>query len=150
MSHVQSQLARYQPCAALSDGEINALPADLRALNLGIADWEREGARWHPKYETLELAAVGAAKTLGPEHSATKALAQAARQWTELTSGTRGMRSKRCVSISAAAAAENEDLCYPICYPKGKMAWLPSGRPNKDPGRARCAPRVLRDRPGGW
>ncbi len=43
-----------------------------------IADREREEARWHPKYETLELAAAGAAKTLGPEHSATKAIAKAA------------------------------------------------------------------------
>ena len=45
MNDVQSQLARCQPCAALSDGEIIALPADLRALNLGIADPEREEAR---------------------------------------------------------------------------------------------------------
>ncbi len=45
MSGIPSQLPRYQPKAALSDGEILALPADLRALNLGIADREREGAR---------------------------------------------------------------------------------------------------------
>ncbi len=44
-----------------------------------IADREREGARWHPKYETLELAAASAARVLlGSDHSATQALSQAA------------------------------------------------------------------------
>jgi len=33
--------------------------------------------RWHPERETLLLAAAGAAHTLGPDHSATKALAKA-------------------------------------------------------------------------
>ena len=33
--------------------------------------------RRHPERETLELATAGAAKVLGPEHSATKALARA-------------------------------------------------------------------------
>ena len=42
------------------------------------ADRELEVARWHPDRETLELAATGAAKVLGPEHSVTKALARAA------------------------------------------------------------------------
>ncbi len=37
MSGVQSQLARYQPRPARSDGEILALGADLRALNSGTA-----------------------------------------------------------------------------------------------------------------
>ena len=37
MSDPQSQLARYQPKAALSDGEILALPTDLRALDRGAA-----------------------------------------------------------------------------------------------------------------
>ncbi len=41
------------------------------------ADREHEEARWHPDRETLELAAAGAAKVLGPDHSATKALTQA-------------------------------------------------------------------------
>ncbi len=36
-----------------------------------------EHARRHPERETLELAAAGAAKVLGPEHSATMALARA-------------------------------------------------------------------------
>ena len=44
-----------------------------------IADRESEAARRHPhpERETLELAAAGAAKVLGPEHSVTKALAGA-------------------------------------------------------------------------
>ena len=40
-------------------------------------DHEREGARWHPERETLLLAAAGAAKVLGPDHSATRILAKA-------------------------------------------------------------------------
>ena len=43
-----------------------------------LTDREREQARQHPERETLELAAAGAAWTLGPQHSATKALAKAA------------------------------------------------------------------------
>ena len=38
---------------------------------------EREQARRYPDRETLELAAAGAAWTLGPDHSATKALTRA-------------------------------------------------------------------------
>ena len=41
------------------------------------ADLAHEEARWHPDRETLELATAGAAKVLGPDHSATKALAKA-------------------------------------------------------------------------
>ena len=41
------------------------------------ADRERDHARRHPERETLELAAAGAAQVLGPDHGATKALAQA-------------------------------------------------------------------------
>ncbi len=41
------------------------------------ADREREQARRHPERETLEMAAAGAAKVLGPDHSVTKALARA-------------------------------------------------------------------------
>ena len=40
-------------------------------------DREREHARLHPERETLELATAGAAKVLGPDHGATKALARA-------------------------------------------------------------------------
>ena len=39
---------------------------------------EREIERLHPERETLLLAAAGAAKVLGPDHSATKAFAKAA------------------------------------------------------------------------
>jgi len=41
------------------------------------ADRAHEQARLHPECETLELATAGAAKVLGGEHSATKALARA-------------------------------------------------------------------------
>ncbi len=41
------------------------------------ANREREHARRHPERETLELATAGAAKVLGPDHGATKALARA-------------------------------------------------------------------------
>jgi hypothetical protein len=42
-----------------------------------LTDYEREQARQHPERETLELAVVGAAKVLGPDHRATRALAKA-------------------------------------------------------------------------
>ncbi len=38
----------------------------------------RTTARRHPERETLELAAAGAAKVLGPDHGVTKTLAKAA------------------------------------------------------------------------
>ncbi len=41
------------------------------------ADRKRHEARWNPERETLELAAAGAAKALGPDHGVTKALARA-------------------------------------------------------------------------
>ncbi len=41
------------------------------------AEREHEEARWHPDRETLELAAAGAARVLGPDHGVTKALAKA-------------------------------------------------------------------------
>ncbi len=43
-----------------------------------IAAREREQGRRHPRRETLELAAAVAARTLGADHSVTKALARAA------------------------------------------------------------------------
>ncbi len=43
-----------------------------------IADREREQDHRHPQRETLELAAAIAARTLGPDHSVTKARARAA------------------------------------------------------------------------
>ncbi len=42
-----------------------------------LTDHEREEARWRPERETLELAAAGDAKVLGPDHRATRALAKA-------------------------------------------------------------------------
>ncbi len=47
-------------------------------LPSAAADREHEHARRHPERETLLLAAAGAAQVLGPDHSATKALARAA------------------------------------------------------------------------
>ncbi len=41
------------------------------------ADRVREEARRHPERETLELTTAGAAKVLGEDHGATKALAKA-------------------------------------------------------------------------
>ena len=43
-----------------------------------LTDYELDAARWHPERETLALAAAGAAKVLGPDHSATRAFARAA------------------------------------------------------------------------
>ena len=43
-----------------------------------LSDHEHERARWRPERDTLELAAAGAAKVLGPDHSATRAFARAA------------------------------------------------------------------------
>ncbi len=51
----------------------------LAILNpLGAQAAERETERLHPERETLMLAAAGAAKVLGPDHSATRAFAKAA------------------------------------------------------------------------
>ena len=41
------------------------------------ADRAHEEDRRHPDRDTLELATAGAAKVLGPDHSATRALAKA-------------------------------------------------------------------------
>ena len=40
-------------------------------------DRQRDHDRRHPERETLELAAAGAARVLGPDHSVTRALARA-------------------------------------------------------------------------
>jgi type IV secretory pathway TrbL component len=45
---------------------------------LGAEASEREEARWNPERETIILAAAGAAKVLGEQHSVTKAFAKAA------------------------------------------------------------------------
>jgi hypothetical protein len=41
-------------------------------------DRQRDHDRRHPERDTLELAAAGAAKVLGPDHGVTKTLARAA------------------------------------------------------------------------
>jgi hypothetical protein len=43
-----------------------------------IGERAHEQARWHPERFTLELATAGAAKVLGVDHSATRALFRAA------------------------------------------------------------------------
>ena len=40
-------------------------------------DRQRDHDRRHPERDTLELAAAGAARVLGPDHSVTRALAKA-------------------------------------------------------------------------
>ncbi len=49
-----------------------------------IAAREREQGRRHPRRETLELAAAVAARTLGPDHSVSKALVRAAQTMGEV------------------------------------------------------------------
>ena len=49
-------------------------PMTFLAMPDPAAERELEQARRHPDQDTLELAAAGAAWTLGPDHSATKAL----------------------------------------------------------------------------
>ena len=47
------------------------------AVRLGAEKRFFHDDRWHPERETLELATAGAAKVLGDDHRATKALARA-------------------------------------------------------------------------
>ncbi len=54
------------------------MPFDFAPYSDSLSPQEREAARWHPERETMELAAAGAARALGADHRATKALAQAA------------------------------------------------------------------------
>ncbi len=49
-----------------------------------LTDHEREQARRNPERETLLLAAAGAAKVLGPQHSTTRAFARAAATMTKV------------------------------------------------------------------
>ncbi len=75
-----------------------------------IADREREQDRRHPHRETLELAAAVAARTLGPDHSVTKALARAAQTMgkVDLWKVRLAIRTLRRDEREAiAAAAEN-------------------------------------------
>ncbi len=52
-------------------------PMPILPMPSPAADRAHEDARVHPERETLLLAAAGAAQVLGPDHSATKALAKA-------------------------------------------------------------------------
>ncbi len=54
------------------------LIAPLPTAAEAAADRAREFEREHPERDTLLLAAAGAVKVLGPQHSATRAFAQAA------------------------------------------------------------------------
>ncbi len=75
-----------------------------------IADREREQSRRHPRRETLELAAAIAARTLGPDHSVSKALVRAAQTMgqVDLWEARLAIRTLRRDERKAlAAAAEN-------------------------------------------
>ena len=75
-----------------------------------IADREREQDRRHPQRETLKLAAAVAARTLGPDHNVTKALAKAAQTMgkVDLWKARLAIRTLRWDEREAiAAAAEN-------------------------------------------
>ena len=75
-----------------------------------IAAREREQDHRHPQRETLELAAAVAARTLGPDHSVTKALARAAQTMgkVDLWKARLVIRTLRRDEHEAiAAAAEN-------------------------------------------
>ena len=77
---------------------------------LGAEASERERARWHPERETLLLAAAGAAKVLGPNHSATKAFAKAARTMdrVDLWHARQAMKTLRRDQRQAIAEAADE------------------------------------------
>jgi hypothetical protein len=73
-----------------------------------LIEHEIEVARWHPERETLELAAAGAAKVLGPQHSATRAFAKAAATMAkvDLWHARLAMKTLRRDQRQAIAAAE--------------------------------------------
>ena len=77
---------------------------------LGAEAVEREEARWHPDRETLLLAAAGAAKVLGEQHSATKAIAKAARtmDWVDRWHARLAMKTLRRDQREAIAAAAED------------------------------------------
>jgi len=103
------------------------------AMPDAASDRERERNRWHPERATLELAAAGAAKVLGPDHSVTKALARAAITMAkaDLWRARLAIKTLRRDQREAiAAATENED-----------QSSLPAPRP---PGARLCARRGVR------
>ncbi len=75
---------------------------------LGAQEAERETERVHPEKETLLLAAAGAAKVLGAEHSATRAFAKAAATMDKVAiwharAAMKNLRRDQCEAIAAAA-----------------------------------------------
>ncbi len=58
-------------------------PDAFEIVREAAADREREFDRQHPEREVLVLATAGAVKVLGPDHSATRAFAQAASTMTK-------------------------------------------------------------------
>ncbi len=73
-----------------------------------IGDREREQDRRHPEREILELAAAGAAKVLGPDRRATRALAKAAITMSiadlwQARLAVKTLRRDQCAAIAAAA-----------------------------------------------
>ncbi len=70
----------------------------------------RTTARRHPERETLELAAAGAAKVLGPDHGVTKALARASitMAMADLWRARLALKTLRRDQREAIAAAEAE------------------------------------------
>ncbi len=69
----RAALRRGLPLAA-SRPHIPAMP--ILPIPSAAAEREYDEARWNPERETLELATVGAAQVLGPDHGVTKALAR--------------------------------------------------------------------------
>jgi hypothetical protein len=70
------------------------------------ADRELEAARRYPDREALELAAAGAAWTLGPDHSATKALTRASETMDRVDLWRARLALKRLHRDQRAAIAE--------------------------------------------
>ncbi len=86
------------------------LPLRLPTAADAAAEREREYDRNNPERETLWLAAAGAAWTLGPQHSATRAFAQAATTMAkvDLWRARLAMKSLR-IEVREAIAEAAED-----------------------------------------
>ena len=129
--HVPPYTRRAGLPLAASRPHLPAMP--ILPMPSAAADRAHEHARWNPDRETLELATAGAAQVLGPEHSATKALARAS-----LTMATADLwRARLAIKTlqrdqreAIAEATENED-----------QSSLPASRP---PGARLCARLVMR------
>ena len=84
---------------ATSPPHLSAMP--FPTMPDAAADRAHEHARRHPERETLELAMAGAAKVLGPEHSATKALARASLTMDKADLWKARLAARRCARTSA-------------------------------------------------